>query len=148
MLLCFIMGLQNAMITKPSNAEIRTTHLTGMVTDIGIELGKLCYWNAAAPARTPSSTQARPLPRVLADRCKLRLLVVLVTLFFAGGVAGALGFKHLGFSATLPLAVLLLALIAVPLTDDLRSRWRTGSLPRLAARTRQRVQAGALHRRR
>ncbi|WP_276522724.1 DUF1275 family protein [Cupriavidus necator] len=50
------------MITKLSNAEIRTTHLTGMVTDIGIELGKLCYWNAAAPARTPSSTQARPCP--------------------------------------------------------------------------------------
>jgi hypothetical protein len=90
-------------------------------------------------------TSAPPAPR--ARRPVQRLLVVLVTLFFAGGVAGALGFKHLGFSATLPLAVLL-ALIAVPLTDDLRSRWRTGSLPRLAARTRQRVQAGALHRRR
>lgn len=148
MLLCFIMGLQNAMITKLSNAEIRTTHLTGMVTDIGIELGKLCYWNAAAPARTPSRTQARPLPRVLANRRKLRLLVVLVTLFFAGGIAGALGFKHMGFSATLPLAALLLALIAVPLSDDLRSRWRTGSLPRLAARMRQCVQAGAPRRRR
>ena len=38
-LLCFIMGLQNAIITKLSNAEVRTTHITGMVTDIGIELG-------------------------------------------------------------------------------------------------------------
>ena len=36
MLLCFMMGLQNALITKISNAEIRTTHLTGMLTDIGI----------------------------------------------------------------------------------------------------------------
>jgi uncharacterized membrane protein YoaK (UPF0700 family) len=40
-LLCFVMGLQNAMITKISKAEIRTTHVTGLVTDIGIELGKL-----------------------------------------------------------------------------------------------------------
>ena len=36
-------GLQNALITKLSRAEIRTTHITGIVTDIGIELGKLLY---------------------------------------------------------------------------------------------------------
>ena len=41
LLLCFTMGLQNAIITKISHAEIRTTHVTGIVTDIGIELGKL-----------------------------------------------------------------------------------------------------------
>ena len=45
LLLCFIMGLQNAIVTKISNAEIRTTHMTGMATDIGIELGRLVYWN-------------------------------------------------------------------------------------------------------
>ena len=55
MVLCFIMGLQNAMITKISHAEIRTTHITGMVTDIGIELGKLFYWNLAR------SNEAGPL---------------------------------------------------------------------------------------
>jgi len=44
-LLCFIMGLQNAVITKISRAEIRTTHITGLVTDMGIELGKLLYIN-------------------------------------------------------------------------------------------------------
>ena len=51
MLLCFIMGLQNALITKISHAEVRTTHITGMVTDIGIELGKLLYWNRTEPQR-------------------------------------------------------------------------------------------------
>jgi hypothetical protein len=35
--------------TKISKAEIRTTHVTGLVTDIGIELGKMLYWNAAVP---------------------------------------------------------------------------------------------------
>ena len=35
MLLCFIMGLQNAVITKLSKAVIQTTHVTGIVTDLG-----------------------------------------------------------------------------------------------------------------
>jgi len=122
MVLCFIMGLQNAMVTKVSKAEIRTTHVTGMVTDIGIELGKLCYWNLARADATR--------PMVLANRQKLRVLVTLVALFFLGGVAGALGFKHVGFSATLPLAILLLALAVVPVLDDMRLRVWRGRLPR------------------
>ncbi|TPQ42974.1 DUF1275 domain-containing transporter [Cupriavidus pinatubonensis] len=127
MVLCFIMGLQNAMVTKVSNAEIRTTHVTGMVTDIGIELGKLLYWNLSRTHATK--------PMVLANRHKLRVLTHLVGLFFLGGVAGALGFKHIGFSATLPLAALLLALAAVPVLDDMRLRvWRRDFLPHLAER--------------
>jgi len=35
MLLCFIMGLQNAVISKISRSEIRTTHVTGLVTRRG-----------------------------------------------------------------------------------------------------------------
>jgi uncharacterized membrane protein YoaK (UPF0700 family) len=33
----FTMGLQNATITEISGAVIRTTHLTGVVTDFGLE---------------------------------------------------------------------------------------------------------------
>lgn len=40
-LLCFTMGLQNAIVTKISGAVI--THLTGMVTDVGIKLGRIIY---------------------------------------------------------------------------------------------------------
>lgn len=127
MVLCFIMGLQNAMVTKVSKAEIRTTHVTGMVTDIGIELGKLFYWNLAKADATK--------PLVLANRQKLRVLATLVGLFFLGGVVGAVGFKHIGFSATLPLATLLLVLAAVPVLDDVRLRvWRRDFFPRLAER--------------
>jgi uncharacterized membrane protein YoaK (UPF0700 family) len=107
--LCFVMGLQNAIITKVSRAEIRTTHVTGLVTDIGIELGKLIYWNAADG----------DTPDVRADRRKLALLASLLGMFFVGGVAGALGFRHFGFVSTLPLAAVLLALAAVPLLDDI-----------------------------
>jgi len=110
-LLCFTMGLQNAIITKISKAEIRTTHITGMVTDIGIELGKLLYWNRS---------HERPHElHVHADTEKLWLLLSLVGLFFLGGLIGALGFKHIGYLTTLPLAILLLILAAVPVADDL-----------------------------
>lgn len=113
-LLCYVMGLQNAIITKISRAEIRTTHVTGLVTDIGIELGKLGYWNRPGVARE--------LPRVMGDRQKLRLLCSLLGMFFLGGLIGALGFKYLGFSATIPLALVLVTLAIVPLLDDIARR--------------------------
>lgn len=109
MLLCFMMGLQNALITKISAAEIRTTHMTGIVTDIGIELGRMLYWNRDAAQ-----------PPVLANRARLGLLVSLLLSFFAGALMGAIGFKHAGYLATLPLAGLLCALAIVPAVDDLR----------------------------
>lgn len=110
MLLCFIMGLQNAIITQITQAEIRTTHVTGMVTDIGIELGKALYWN-----RSRLSDM-----RVCADSAKLKNLTMLVLLFCAGGVVGALGFRHVGFVFTLPLAVTLFLVALVPVLDDVR----------------------------
>lgn len=117
-LLCFIMGLQNAIITKISRARMRTTHMTGVVTDIGIELGKLFYWN-----RTSGPADGR----VLADRAKLRLLGSLLGSFFVGGVVGALGFNHLGFVTTIPLAILLLLLAGVPMLADFIGRRRVTS---------------------
>lgn len=43
-LLCFAMGMQNALVTRISNAVIRTTHLTGVLTDVGIGLISLLSW--------------------------------------------------------------------------------------------------------
>lgn len=112
-LLCYVMGLQNAMITKVSRAEIRTTHITGIVTDIGIELGKLFYWNSSAhPA----------YGTVGADHARLRVLASLLAMFMLGGAAGAVGFQQFGFFATVPLAALLLLLAGVPVMDDLMGR--------------------------
>ena len=109
MLLCFIMGLQNAVISKLSRAEIRTTHVTGMVTDLGIELGKLLYWNAGTQ---PGQS------KVVANRERLRVLAWMVTLFFVGGVIGAFGFKRIGFASTIPLALALTSLAFMPAADD------------------------------
>ncbi|SDF00768.1 Uncharacterized membrane protein YoaK, UPF0700 family [Terriglobus roseus] len=109
-LLCFTMGLQNAMITKISGSVIRTTHLTGMVTDIGIAIGRI------------SSASSHPDVNVTEELATLNLLTSLIALFFAGGVIGAVGFKHAGFLFTLPLAILLLALALMPVIDDFRGQ--------------------------
>lgn len=113
-LLCFIMGLQNAVITKVSNAVIRTTHMTGIVTDMGIELGKMVYLNRPAT----------DLPPVRANHDRLKLLSGLLMCFLGGGVVGAFGFQRLGYVSTVPLAVVLATLALVPVLDDLRARWR------------------------
>jgi uncharacterized membrane protein YoaK (UPF0700 family) len=114
-LLCYTMGLQNAVITKISHAEIRTTHVTGLVTDLGIELGKLFYTNRADPALHEP---------VRADRERLRVLSLLLLAFFAGGLIGALGFQRFGYVATIPLAAILGVLSVVPAVDDLREAMR------------------------
>ena len=112
-LLCFMMGLQNAVITKVSRAEIRTTHITGMITDIGIELGKLVYMNRRS---------ANEVPPVVADRERMRILSSLLLAFFGGGVAGAIAFQSMGYAATIPLALTLGGVSAVPVFDDLTAR--------------------------
>lgn len=109
-LLCFIMGLQNAVVTKLSGAVIRTTHMTGVVTDLGIELGKLLYWNADTPAQAP----------VRADRDRIVVLGGLLLAFLLGAVSGAFGFKHFGYEFTVPIAVLIAVIALVPAWDDLR----------------------------
>ncbi len=109
LVLCFIMGLQNAVITKVSKAEIRTTHVTGLVTDLGIEIGKMLYINRLTDA-----------PQVIANRRKLRIHATLILCFFAGGLAGAIGFKTIGYVTTIPLAIVLLILVMRPILHDVR----------------------------
>jgi uncharacterized membrane protein YoaK (UPF0700 family) len=73
-------GLQNAMATTYSGAVVRTTHLSGMFTDLGIMLGHA----------------ARGLP--IAHR-RLWLCVLVIAFFFAGGWIGALLFQAWGYAA-------------------------------------------------
>lgn len=73
-------GLQNAMATTFSGAVIRTTHLSGMFTDLGIGLGH--------------ALRGMPLPRR-----RLMLSALIITGFLAGGVIGAWLFRHFGYEA-------------------------------------------------
>ncbi|MBV0893410.1 DUF1275 family protein, partial [Paracoccus sp. Z118] len=73
-------------------------HATGMITDIGIELGREVFG------------RAHPSRRIAADRARLRIQTQLVGTFVGGGIVGAIGFARASFVFALPLAAVLLAL--------------------------------------
>ena len=79
-LLLFAMGLQNSYVTRISNTIVRTTHLTGLFTDLGIEISQLFF------------------PRMHPDRNKIRaaitLRVVIISFFFFGGLIGGYLFSR------------------------------------------------------
>lgn len=50
-LLCLASGLQNAAITTSSGASVRTTHLTGLTTDLGIGIVRAMEMKAVHPKR-------------------------------------------------------------------------------------------------
>ncbi len=73
-------GLQNAMVSTYSGAVIRTTHISGMFTDLGIFLGHTL----------------RGLP---VDSRRLRLCLLVISGFLVGGIGGAVAFRRLSDSA-------------------------------------------------
>ena len=87
-LLCMAMGMQNSMITRLSGAVIRTTHLTGVVTDLGIEVARWYRWHRRKLTMLPVLLPGRSP----AERPPIGRISLLVTIFFAfvaGGMAGA-----------------------------------------------------------
>ena len=96
-ILSLVMGLQNAVTTMISRARVRTTHVSGMATDIGIEL-------AAIVGDAKSRQEAMP---------KLKLHSLTLASFAVGGVCGALLFQFVG-SWLFVIAASGLLLIAVP----------------------------------
>jgi len=95
--LSFLMGIQNAVVTRISDARVRTTHISGMSTDIGIELSMLFD---IARGR---EHQAEAAPY----RSKLRLHVQTVLSFLAGGIAGVVVYQAIGTRLLFATAALL-----------------------------------------
>ncbi|MEO5755978.1 MAG: YoaK family protein [Mesorhizobium sp.] len=92
--LSFIMGVQNAATTRISNARVRTTHVSGMATDIGIGLALLAN-------NSPERANVVAL---------LRLHVSTITSFVVGGIAGVVIYLAIGDWLLLVCAVLLFAI--------------------------------------
>jgi uncharacterized membrane protein YoaK (UPF0700 family) len=109
LLLAFIMGLQNAVASKTSGGSVRTTHMTGNITDLGMELGKMLYWNRGG---------GPDAPQVRHNRERIRMAGGLLAMFMLGGIVGALGFSYIGFVCVVPLAAILLALSVPPFLRD------------------------------
>ncbi len=114
--LSFLMGLQNAVVTRISNARVRTTHVTGMVTDIGIELGNLLdvAWHRRAGHGLRGTT-------AVYNGDKLRLHGFTVLSFLGGGVFGLLAYRRIGPYFLFGAAVLLV-LLALPGVLSRRTR--------------------------
>ena len=95
--LLFAMGLQNALVSLVSGSVVRTTHLTGTFTDLGIELAQVL--------KKPNTERA-----LLVSRIKLRLAVIFF--FMCGAVGGAYLFHSYRFYAFLvPVIILLYTLV-------------------------------------
>ena len=110
----FSMGLQNATITRVSGAVVRTTHLTGVVTDMGLEGVQAALWawdktRAARPGRRGRVLRvSRRHPSVL----RLGLLASIVGSFLFGVVAGTLAWAYLpDYALVAPVAFLLWIII-------------------------------------
>ena len=112
LLLCFVMGLQNAIVTKASRGAIRTTHMTGVVTDIGIELGKLLYWN--------KSKEANKQGYVEVNRKKLKTHLTVFGMFLMGTIIGAISFKKAGYISVVPLSLSLALIAGFQIYRDIR----------------------------
>lgn len=71
-------GLQNAMATRFSGAVVRTTHMTGIMTDIGLLMGNWMRWGETT------------------NLWRLKVFLPLFFGFLGGGSLGALAFLHMG----------------------------------------------------
>ncbi|KIJ00503.1 DUF1275 domain-containing protein [Xanthomonas phaseoli pv. phaseoli] len=100
-------GLQNAMATTLSGAAVRTTHLSGMFTDLGIGLGHLL--------------RGRPL-----QLRRLTLSALIISGFLGGSILGTLLFQRWQYDA-LYLPASLTGLTGAGYVAYLQwRRWRTG----------------------
>lgn len=95
--LMFAMGMQNSIVSVVSSSKVRTSHLTGMFTDLGIEISLLFY-------------------TVGEERKRIYQLIMLhstiVIFFFLGGISGGSFYLHFGFKTFLiPVFLLIVGLV-------------------------------------
>lgn len=92
--LLFAMGIQNSLVTNISKSTVRTTHLTGLFTDLGIELSQLFFY------RKPEEIKK------LKTSIYLRLSII--TFFFIGCFSGGISYQFLGIKTLFIAAFFLL----------------------------------------
>ncbi|WHF52249.1 YoaK family protein [Chryseobacterium gotjawalense] len=92
--LLFAMGMQNSLVTSISKSIVRTTHLTGLFTDMGIEFSQLFFYKDQFHKR-----------RLLKS---IKLRVTIIFMFFVGGVSGGILFEHFGIQSLILGSVILL----------------------------------------
>ena len=95
-ILCAAMGMQNSLVTRLSGAVVRTTHLTGVVTDLGIEAARwFRWWRGSLAARVHLRLSFGHKSPEKPSLVKLTLLATIAGSFMIGAVAGATIVVHL-----------------------------------------------------
>ncbi len=92
--LLFAMGMQNSLVTSISRSVVRTTHLTGLFTDMGIEFSQLFFYKDQSHKR-----------RLLRS---IRLRLTIIAMFFCGGLSGGVLFEHFGIRTLIVGSIILL----------------------------------------
>jgi len=107
-LLLFSMGIQNSAIstiTGQTGQGIKTTHMTGLFTDLGTDLADLLH-----------ARRGRGVIYVQGFRMRISIL----TSYIAGALLSGWGYFHLGFKIFYVISLLLIILMIV---DRILSRW-------------------------
>lgn len=84
--LALLMGLQNGTVGQISDSKVRTTHVSGLATDLGVELGRALD---ILRQREPASGKGQ-------NRSKLHLYIWSIAAFLFGGLIGTLCYKWTG----------------------------------------------------
>jgi len=99
---CFAMGLQNATITRISGGVVRTTHVTGVITDLGLELAHILS------RHEPHRKRSTETPAGMSHRHRIVLLVSIVGSFaFGAGLAAMIVPRLHGWAMIPPVSFLL-----------------------------------------
>lgn len=96
-LLLFAMGVQNSLVTRVSQSVVRTTHLTGLFTDLGIELSKLFF--------KERENEKKQLTK------NITLKLVIIAFFFSGCIIGGFGYSMIGLKTLMITAGFLFCVI-------------------------------------
>ncbi|PWJ43897.1 YoaK family protein [Sediminitomix flava] len=116
-ILLFAMGLQNALVTKISGAVVRTTHMTGLLTDLAIETSRLFNHKSNLDEKTSRS---------------ILLRLTILFCFIIGGVIGYYLHERIAiFTFIVPAVVLGFTIIGELLATFKILYKRQGALPKL-----------------
>ncbi|HKS32590.1 MAG TPA: YoaK family protein [Enterobacteriaceae bacterium] len=97
-LLCFLMGVHNSTSSQLSNGRVRSTHITGTLTDAGIAFASVL----AAMLRRDFSRDSE------GQKSQLLTHTITISSFLTGGIAGLVLFQWLAFKAITGVGVMLI----------------------------------------
>lgn len=103
------MGLQNATITRISNGVVRTTHMTGVFTDLGLESAhhvfRVLDRRKSAPEASLEATSA------MSDARRLLLLISVAGSFAVGAGLAAIAYERMPRWAMIPPVLFLIWIV-------------------------------------